>query len=156
MQISDSYRQNIRRLREERGLSQRALSELVGKSEGYVKEIEAGKSNDPGFHGIVSTAEALNCTLKDIFPDIPQSVINYSEAPNIDTQQFLDPDLLALAISMFMEVSQALDRTYPPETMAAAVAELYQRLANETEPVERQEKAHGLVMESLVEVLSPK
>lgn len=56
--ITSSYGQRIAKLRGELGLTQRELAEKLSRSQGYVSDIEAGRS-DPSFDFLVRLHECL-------------------------------------------------------------------------------------------------
>lgn len=58
----------VRRLREQKGLTQKKLGELVGVSESMIGMIENGKRN-PGFEVLLKLGEALDCTVDDLMND---------------------------------------------------------------------------------------
>lgn len=64
--MSETFGQYIRSLREERGLTQRALSKEVGfRSLAHLSDIESGKRN-PAKEALPKFAKALGVTLEDL------------------------------------------------------------------------------------------
>ena len=66
MKTKDLIGIRIKHLRQERGLSQEALSEKVGISPKYISSIERGKEN-PTLDIIIKLAGALQVDIEDIF-----------------------------------------------------------------------------------------
>lgn len=60
-----SFGANIRRMREEKGLTQEALAFMAGFSRSYYTELELGKRN-PSLLNIKKLADALNITLSSL------------------------------------------------------------------------------------------
>jgi len=56
----------IKRLREQRNLSQEELRESAGLSRGYVSRLEAGKYSSPSISHIFKLALALKMTLRSL------------------------------------------------------------------------------------------
>jgi len=61
--INEEVGFNIRRIREERGLSQEELADLAGLHRAYVGQIERGEKNI-GLKNIEKIAKALNVNIK--------------------------------------------------------------------------------------------
>ena len=57
---------NIRRIREERGLSQEELAALAGLHRAYVGQIERGEKNI-GLKNLQKIAQALEVNIEDLF-----------------------------------------------------------------------------------------
>ena len=66
MKTKDLIGIRIKHLRQERGLSQEALSEKVGISSKYISSIERGKEN-PTLDIIIKLASALQVEIEDVF-----------------------------------------------------------------------------------------
>ncbi len=58
--------ENIRRLREQRGLSQLALARAAGIDQGHLSAIEHGKRPDPQVSVLNAIARALGVTLDEV------------------------------------------------------------------------------------------
>ena len=58
--------ENIRRLREARGLSQNALAAAAGLDQGHLSTIEGGKRANPTAAVLVALARALGVTVDDL------------------------------------------------------------------------------------------
>lgn len=65
-----SVGENIRRIREARGLNQRQLADRVGIAQPWVCQIERGTKN-PSLQVSKLIAEVLGCTLDDLLADTP-------------------------------------------------------------------------------------
>jgi XRE family transcriptional regulator of biofilm formation len=55
--------EQVRALREERGLTREQLAEATGLSAVYLKKLEAGERSSPSFPVLERIARALGCTL---------------------------------------------------------------------------------------------
>lgn len=62
-----SIEQDLIALREERGLSQRALAALVGVKQPVIARIESGKANNLELKTVVRIATALGATVRVVF-----------------------------------------------------------------------------------------
>lgn len=69
-EIDEYVTSEIRRRREAMGLSQEALSYLIGRTSSCVGNIENGKRKYNVTH-LNLLAIALKCSIKDFFPDEP-------------------------------------------------------------------------------------
>jgi transcriptional regulator with XRE-family HTH domain len=65
--INEKVGFNIRRIREERGLSQEELASLAGLHRAYIGQIERGEKNI-GLKNLQKIANALDINIKDILP----------------------------------------------------------------------------------------
>jgi len=61
--INEEVGFNIRRIREERGLSQEELADLAGLHRAYIGQIERGEKNI-GLKNLEKIAKALNISIK--------------------------------------------------------------------------------------------
>jgi len=64
--INEEVGFNIRRIREERGLSQEELADLAGLHRAYIGQIERGEKNI-GLKNLEKIAKALGMNTKDLF-----------------------------------------------------------------------------------------
>ena len=63
--MSDSFAQNLARIRKDRGLSQSALAEMVGVSYPRISEYERGVKS-PLMTTVERIADALQCSLDEL------------------------------------------------------------------------------------------
>lgn len=63
---SSSIARNIKRIREERKISQKRLGELIGKSESAIGNYETGSTDIP-CSALLSMADALECGPEEFF-----------------------------------------------------------------------------------------
>jgi transcriptional regulator with XRE-family HTH domain len=56
---------SIRELRARRGMTQEHLSEVAGRSRGFISELESGRRN-ASFEGVVAVAQALDIPLEEL------------------------------------------------------------------------------------------
>ena len=58
---------NIKEIREKKGIKQRELAELTGLSVGYICHLEKGSRKNPSYNTMVSIANALNENITKVF-----------------------------------------------------------------------------------------
>ncbi len=58
---------NIRKIREEIGITQVNLSEKTGLSVGYICHLEKGSRSNPSFRTMKKIANALNKSINEVF-----------------------------------------------------------------------------------------
>lgn len=58
---------NIKKLREEQGLSQEKLAELSHLSVGYICHLEKGSRKNPTYNAMVDISKALNKEIAEVF-----------------------------------------------------------------------------------------
>lgn len=58
---------NIKAIREEKGMKQRELARLTGLSVGYICHLEKGNRNNPSYQTMISISKALNEDMTKIF-----------------------------------------------------------------------------------------
>lgn len=63
--MEEKIRANIKKFREDAGLSQKALAVLIGKSESAIQAYESGKTDIP-LSCLVSVAKALKVTVAEL------------------------------------------------------------------------------------------
>ena len=56
----------MKRLREQRGLTQLALAKKSGVAQGYISDIEAGRKQNPGIETLQKLAKALKVTVAEL------------------------------------------------------------------------------------------
>lgn len=61
------YHNQIRKVREEKGLTLLKLSDLSGVSVGYLCHLEKGSRSNPSIEVMEKIAEALNKTITEVF-----------------------------------------------------------------------------------------
>lgn len=64
--VRELFRENLRKLREAKGYSQRELSELCDYTRSYVGQLERGEK-DPSFESLIRLSEALDLSILDFF-----------------------------------------------------------------------------------------
>jgi transcriptional regulator with XRE-family HTH domain len=57
----------LRRIRELRGISQRGLGRTTGVDASTINQLEMGR-RAPSIHTLVTLADALDCEVRDFFP----------------------------------------------------------------------------------------
>jgi len=103
---------NIRRIREERGMSQRLLSEKIHKEQGTLSGYESGR-REPDAATIDKICNILNTT--------PNELYGHSSFTPVSEE--------ALEIILKRALPLMLSRSSPPETIAKSVARTYNTLA---------------------------
>lgn len=63
--MEEKIRANIKKFREEAGLTQKALADRIGKSESAIQAYESGKTDIP-LSGLVAILKALKISLADL------------------------------------------------------------------------------------------
>lgn len=58
---------NIRKIREEKGMKQIDLAQTIGISVGYLCHLENGTRDNPSMRTMVKIAKALNRSIEEIF-----------------------------------------------------------------------------------------
>jgi transcriptional regulator with XRE-family HTH domain len=56
----------LKRLREQKGLSQAALAKRSGVAQGYISEVEAGEKKNPGIETLRKIARALGVPVTEL------------------------------------------------------------------------------------------
>ena len=56
----------LKRLREDKGLSQAALAKLSGVAQGYISQMEAGEKKNPGIETLKKIARALGVPVTEL------------------------------------------------------------------------------------------
>jgi transcriptional regulator with XRE-family HTH domain len=56
----------LKRLREQKGLSQAALAKRSGVAQGYISEVEAGEKKNPGIETLRKIAKALGVPVTEL------------------------------------------------------------------------------------------
>jgi transcriptional regulator with XRE-family HTH domain len=81
--------ENVRRLREARGLSQADLARLVGKDQAYMSRFESGRYDHPHRDLLIAIADALHVSLAEVEGEAPPRVLTPYEA-NPAFRRFID------------------------------------------------------------------
>ena len=68
--IKKHFGASVRKLRDERGLSQEVLAEKAGLHRNYVGGVERGERN-VGLENVVKLASALSVRTRDLFENLP-------------------------------------------------------------------------------------
>ncbi len=132
--MKETFGQYIRSLREQRGLTQRALSQAVGfRSLAHLSDIESGKRN-PAKETFAKFAKALDVTVKDlecrdIRGPIEAAKILFSRKPEmvgafltiIEAAQKMDADELVARVKMSKPEVGVLETAKPPRTEPGSV-----------------------------------
>lgn len=63
--IKLSIPENIKKIRREKGLTQKELGNLCGMADSAIRRYESGRAN-PKINTLIKIAEALNCEVSDI------------------------------------------------------------------------------------------
>jgi len=58
--------QMLKRLREERNISQLQLAQQAGVAQGYISDLEAGTKANPSVDVLKKLAKALNCSIAEL------------------------------------------------------------------------------------------
>jgi transcriptional regulator with XRE-family HTH domain len=58
---------NIKKIRNDKGMSQTELAELCNVSQAYISYLEDGKKNNPTSGVLTKIAESLGVTINDLF-----------------------------------------------------------------------------------------
>lgn len=59
----------IARVRKEKGISQNKLAAMAGIAQATISDIESGNTPAPKISTLKKIADALNCTIDDLFPN---------------------------------------------------------------------------------------
>lgn len=94
--MEEKIRANIKKFREEAGLTQKALADLIGKSESAIQSYESGKTDIP-LSGLVAILKALKISLadlergsrNDVQEDKPVEVLIYNQEDRLNTAAIL-------------------------------------------------------------------
>ena len=77
---------NVKRLRRERGITQQALSEVLGMTRTSITNIETGRQNVPTT-GLLAIARALDCEPAELLRQVEMTV-----CPTCDGSGFVEAD----------------------------------------------------------------
>ena len=75
------YIERIKKIKNERKITNEQLSELTGIPLGTLSKILAGISDSPKLVNIVAIADALGCTLDYIVSGVSENNNNYTQKP---------------------------------------------------------------------------
>jgi transcriptional regulator with XRE-family HTH domain len=92
------FMRNLRQIRQQKGLSQVELAEMVGCSQGMISKIEKGQAN-PTLDLIEAIAQALDTSPASVFglPELQQRAL--------DAIERLDPDIRASALAVLEKMA---------------------------------------------------
>jgi transcriptional regulator with XRE-family HTH domain len=76
VEIDETFRANLRALRESRGLNADQLSKLAGINRRGVRDIEEGRSQSPKLSTVAAIADALGVELGDLLGLGPRQTLN--------------------------------------------------------------------------------
>lgn len=94
--MEEKIRANIKKFREEAGLTQKALADRIGKSESAIRGYESGKTDIP-LSVIVSILKALKISLSDlergskaeVQAEKPMEILIYNQDDRLNTAAIL-------------------------------------------------------------------
>lgn len=94
--MEEKIRANIKKFREEAGLTQKALADRIGKSESAIQGYESGKTDIP-LSGIASILKALKISLADlergskaeVQAEKPMEILIYNQDDRLNTAAIL-------------------------------------------------------------------
>ncbi|HSZ58353.1 MAG TPA: helix-turn-helix transcriptional regulator [Tepidisphaeraceae bacterium] len=104
--------ENIRRLRQQKQLSQPALADKAGVSKGYVYLLESKELTNPSLDILLKIANALDSTIAELIdeprvamtnaePDIPESLLQFIRQRRKAGHPLREDDILSLARMQF-------------------------------------------------------
>jgi len=104
--------ENLKRIRQQKQLTQPALADKSGVSKGYVYMLESGEMTNPTLDILHKIADALDCTiadltgepkvaLKSISTEIPDSLMRFARQRRKVGEPLSDDDLMNLAQTQF-------------------------------------------------------
>lgn len=79
--INVHFRDNLKRLRVEKGLSQQELADLSGMSKNHISRMENGGQDNPNIRTVVAIASALDVTVDDLI---------FGEAAKVNASQIVN------------------------------------------------------------------
>ncbi|MFQ3906231.1 helix-turn-helix transcriptional regulator [Staphylococcus sp. Mo2-7] len=83
----EEYSKNLKFLRKQRGMTQKALADKTGQSKQIISNLERGYTS-PNNKQLLKLAHALDCTTNDILGDVENTKRNYQSIMFKDKESF--------------------------------------------------------------------
>lgn len=117
---NNEIKNNLKNIREKKGLSQAELSKISGVSNVYISNLENGVKNNPSLDLIAKLADALQCSVNDILGEEENIDLQYKKAVAKIASTENDFDGVAKQlIKRFIEegIISPSDKEIPKDTM---------------------------------------